>query len=138
MRWIVILGIACALAAGCVSSNGDGASGGTLAGTKWRLTAWSASSSDPSQFTITADFSGSQISGTSAVNSYGGSYTATADGRFSVGDLQSTLMGGSEEAMRAETLYFDFLRQARKYAATQTTLTLKDGSNQDILIFNAR
>jgi heat shock protein HslJ len=47
-------------------------------------------------------------------------------------------MGGSEEAMRAETLYFDFLRQARKYAATQTTLTLKDGSNQDILIFNAR
>jgi heat shock protein HslJ len=138
MKWMMIVSMVCALAAGCGSNNGDGTSGGTLAGTKWRLTAWSASSSDPSQFTITADFSESQISGTSAVNSYGGPYTATADGRFSVGDLQSTLMGGSEEAMRAESLYFELLRQASKYAVTEATLTLKNSSNLDILIFNAR
>lgn len=140
MNWIVILGIACALVAGCRSNNGNGANGGALAGAKWRLTAWSASSSDPSQFTITADFSvsESQISGTSAVNSYGGSYTATADGAFTVGELQATQMAGSGEAMHAEALYFDLLGQARKYTATEMTLTLKNGNNQDILIFNAR
>jgi heat shock protein HslJ len=138
MQWIVILGIAWALAAGCESNNGDGTSGGSLAGTKWRLTAWSAGSSDPSRYTITADFSESRISGTSAVNSYGGPYTATADGSFSVGDLQATLMGGPEEAMRAEDIYFDLLGQARKYASTPTMLTLKDRDDQDILIFNAR
>lgn len=138
MRWIVIFSIVCALAAGCEGNHGNGISAGSLAGTSWKLTAWSASSIDPSRFIITADFDDSQVSGTSAVNSYGGAYTATADGFFSVGDLQSTLMGGSDEAMRAEALYFDLLRQARKYAATETTLTLKDGSNQDILIFSAR
>jgi heat shock protein HslJ len=133
-----MLGIACALASGCESNNGDGASDGTLAGTKWKLTAWSASSSDPSRFTITADFSESRVSGTSAVNSYGGPYIATTDGAFSVGDLQATLMGGPEEAMRAENIYFDLLSQARQYGATPSMLTLKDKGDQDILIFNAR
>ncbi len=138
MKWIAVVGMACTLMMGCESDNSDGTGGGSLAGTKWRVTGWSASSSDPSQFTITADFSESQISGTSAVNSYSGPCTATADGAFSVGALQSTEMGGSEEAMRAEALYFDLLGQARTYEATGTTLTLKNGSNQDTLVFSAR
>jgi len=112
--------------------------GGTLAGTKWLLTAWLDGTVAPAQFAITADFDASQIGGKSAVNYYGGSYTAAAEGRFSTGDLRSTLMGGSEEAMRAESLYFGLLKQARIYAATATTLTLKDGNNQDLLIFTSR
>jgi len=112
--------------------------GGTLAGTKWLLTAWLDGSVVPVQFAITADFDASQIGGRSAVNYYGGSYTAAAEGRFTTGDLRSTLMGGSEEAMRAESLYFVLLKQARMYAATATTLTLKDGNNQDLLIFTSR
>lgn len=111
---------------------------GTLAGARRILTAWSDSSSDPSQFTITADFDASQIGGTSAVNYYGGPYKASAEGHFTTADLRSTLMGGSEEAMRAESLYFELLRQARVYAATETTLTLKDGNNQDILVFRSK
>lgn len=138
MKWFIIASFVCALAAGCESNYGGGTGGGNLAGTNWRLMAWSAGSSDPSQFTITADFSDSQISGTSAVNSYGGPYTATADGHFSVGDLQSTLMGGSEEAMRAESIYVDLLRQASTYAVTNATLTLKNGNHDDVLTFNAR
>ncbi len=88
MKHIVIFGIAFLIAAGCDSKHGNGAGGRTLAGTKWRLTAWSASSLEPSQFTITADFDDSQVSGTSAVNSYGGPYTAGSDGDFSVGQLR--------------------------------------------------
>ncbi|MEW5870767.1 MAG: META domain-containing protein [Chloroflexota bacterium] len=78
------------------------------------MTRYGDSSIDPSRFIITADLDDSQVSGTSAVNSYGGAYTATAGGFFSVGELQSTLVGGSDEAMRAEALYFDLLRQARR------------------------
>jgi len=137
MRWLAIVGIACALASGCESNDGNGAGDGQLAGTKWRLSAWSVSSLDPARFTITADFSESQISGTSAVNSYGGPYTATADGHFSVGDIPATEMAGSEEAMRAEALYFDLLRQARKYDVSGATLTLRNEGNQDVLIFQA-
>jgi heat shock protein HslJ len=137
MRWIITIVIACAVAAGCESGR-DQRGAASLVGTSWRLTAWPVSSAAPPLFTITAEFSESQISGSSAVNSYGGQYTATSDGRFSVGEMQSTLMGGSEDAMRAEALYFELLQQARKYEATRTTLTLKDGNNQAILIFTAR
>ena len=123
-----IIGIACVvLASGCESDSGKGAAAGALAGTKWRLSAWSVSSLDPARFT-----------GTAAVNTYGGAYTATADGAFSVGELRSTLMGGSEEAMRAESLYFDLLRQARKHAVDDATLTLRNEGNADLLIFRAR
>jgi heat shock protein HslJ len=139
MKWMAILGVmVCALATGCESDDGNGAGNGNLAGTKWRLAAWSASSLDPARYTITADFSETSISGTSAVNTYGGPYTATDDGAFSVGGLQATEMGGSQDAMRAESLYFDLLRQARKYDASGATLTLRNEGNQDVLIFQAR
>ena len=139
MKWMAFLcSVVCALGTGCESDNGNGTGNGNLAGTKWRLAAWSASSLAPSDFTITADFSESQISGTSAVNLYGGPYTATADGEFSAGLLYATEMAGSEDAMRAESLYFDLLGQTRKCTVVGATLTLKNGNNQDLLIFNAR
>ncbi len=139
MKWMAILcSVVSALATGCKSDNGNGTGGGTFAGTKWHLVAWSVSSLEPARFTITADFSESAISGRSAVNGYGGSYTACDKGTFSVGELQSTLLGGSDDAMRAESLYFELLRQARQYVVSGSTLTLKDAGNQDILIFQSR
>ncbi|MCX6090818.1 MAG: META domain-containing protein [Candidatus Atribacteria bacterium] len=127
------------LVTGCESNNGNSTNNGTvLAGTEWRLSAWSASSLDPSRFTITADFDESRISGTSAVNSYGGVYSTTASGNFSVGELQSTMMGGSDDAMRAESMYFELLRRVRRFTVNQTTLTLFDEGNNVSLIFTRR
>ena len=132
MVLLLILALAIFVFAGCESLiPGEG----ELAGTEWRLSAWSDSSIDPSQFTITADFSASHISGTSAVNYYSGPYGATASHLFSVGELQMTLMGGSEEAMRAESTYFELLWQACKFTVNQTTLTLLDAFNNELLIF---
>jgi heat shock protein HslJ len=111
---------------------------GELAGTEWRLSAWSDSSMDPSQFTITADFNESHISGTSAVNYYSGPYVATASCLFSIGQLQMTTMGGSEEAMRAESTYFELLWQACKFTVNQTTLTLLDAFSNELLIFSRK
>ena len=115
-------------------SDGDG---DALSGTTWRLSSWSAGSPDPSEFTITAAFDGSRLSGTSAVNSYSGTCSTTAGGGSSVGELQSTEMAGSVEAMRAERTYLDLLVQVRKYAVSGATLTLLDGGGRALLVFAA-
>jgi len=47
------------------------------------------------EYPITADFDETDISGRSAVNTYGGSFAITGGGGFKVGELSSTLMGGS-------------------------------------------
>lgn len=134
MKWVAMLGVvACAFATGCDSDNGAG--GRTLAGTKWRLTAWSANLVNPARYSISADFDASDISGRSAVNLYGGSYTATDKGKFSIGDIAVTAMAGPPDAMRAESLYFDLLGQAREYELSETTLTLKNEGGQKLLIF---
>ncbi len=135
MRWMATLLMVCALATGCESDKDNGG-GGKLVGTKWRLQAWSASSLDPTRFNITAEFGDAQISGTAAVNLYGGPYTAS-DGNFSVGDLDITQMAGSEAAMRAEAIYMDLLGQARHYEVTGTTLTLRNASHQTTLVFRS-
>ena len=99
-----------AVSAGCGSRSGGSSGGGggsstsaaALAGTSWRLTGWSVSSQDPNDFTITAEFKDGRIGGKSAVNQYGGPYTAGDDGSISFGDLASTMMAGPEPDMKAE------------------------------------
>lgn len=93
------LSVALLAAAGC---GGSGSDAPTLDGTAWRLTGWTLSSLDPNDFTITAKFAGGKISGNSAVNNYGGPYTAGPGDACSVGDLASTMMAGPEPDMRAE------------------------------------
>ena len=129
----VPLAVAVLVAAGC----GDSGSAPSLEGTSWRLTGWSASSLDPADFTITAQFADGKIGGTSAVNTYGGPYEAGEDGSFSVGDLASTMMAGPEPDMRAETIYLELLGAAKSYSAEGETLTLSDGNGNESLIYAA-
>jgi heat shock protein HslJ len=107
---------------------------GELAGSRWRLDGWSASSLQPSDFTITAAFTVREIGGTAAVNQYDGSYVAQ-DGAFSTRDLSTTQLAGAEPAMRAEGIYMRLLRDARKYKRTADRLTLMDANGNDLLYF---
>lgn len=126
--------VALALASlGCAAAGGDV----KLDGTSWTLNGWSASSLDPAEFDITAAFEEGRISGRSGVNSYGGSYEIASGGSFEVGEIASTLMAGPEPAMRAETIYHELLKQARKYAVDGDTLTLSDANGNQLLIFAA-
>jgi heat shock protein HslJ len=126
--------------AGC---GGSGASGRALDGTSWRLTGWTLNSLAPDQFTISAAFADGKISGSSAVNTYGGTYSAGSggsstggsSGAFSVGQLASTEMAGPEPAMRAEGAYVTLLGQARSYKLTGDALTLYDENGNESLIF---
>ena len=131
-----------AVAAGCGSSSGGSGGGGStsaasLAGTSWKLTGWSVSSQDPNDFTISAEFKDGRIGGTSAVNQYGGPYTAGDDGSFSVGELVSTMMAGPEPDMRAEQTYLKLLAEAKKFKLDGETLTLSDANGNELLIYTA-
>ena len=128
------LSVALLAAAGC---GGSGSDAPTLDGTAWRLTGWTLSSLDPNDFTITAKFAGGKISGNSAVNNYGGPYTAGPGDAFSVGDLASTMMAGPEPDMRAEAAYLKLLSGAKSYKLDDGGLTLFDQNGNEALIFEA-
>lgn len=137
MKWIILIGIAGGLAMGC-GTRSSNPGNETLSGTRWRLTAWSVSSLEAANYSITADFGASDISGFAAVNNYGGPCLITRGGGISIGQLQSTLMAGADDAMRAESLYFELLAQVRGYSVTDTTLTMMDEGNHEVLIFEKR
>jgi inhibitor of cysteine peptidase len=106
-----------------------------LEGTSWKLEGWSISSLYPGNFEITATFKDGSVSGKSAVNQYSGPYVAGKNGSFSVGAIISTKMAGPEPAMRAETIYFELLSQARNYRITNGRLILLDANLNEQLIF---
>jgi len=106
-----------------------------LEGTRWRLSEWTLSSLRPTDFTITAQFAGGQISGNSGVNSYGGACKVGPGAAFSAGPLASTEMAGPEPAMRAESAYVTLLTQAKTYKMAGDTLTLYDAGVNESLIF---
>jgi heat shock protein HslJ len=139
---VAVLASVIALGAGCGGSDeGSGGDGGAstsaaaLEDTSWRLTGWSVSSKDANDFTITAQFAAGRIGGTSAVNQYGGPYTADDDGTFSVGELVSTMMAGPEPDMDAEQTYLQLLDQVEEFAIDGDELTLSAGSGNIALIF---
>jgi heat shock protein HslJ len=138
---LLVVALAAAIVAGCGSSSGGSGGGSTsaasLAGTSWKLTGWSASSLDPIDFTITAEFKDGRIGGKSAVNQYGGPYTAGDDGSFSVGQLVSTMMAGPEPDMRAEQIYLKLLAEAKQFKVDGQTLTLSDANGNQSLIYTA-
>jgi len=123
------LGVALSVLGGCAPA------GRALDGTAWRLKSWSVNSVGPTDFRITARFDNGQVSGVSAVNTYGGGYTAGPDNAFLVGQLSSTLMAGPDAANRAETAYMELLAEARSFKVEGDTLTLSDENGNVSLVF---
>lgn len=132
---VAFLALAAGALAAIVLACGSGGGTPKLDGTSWKLTGWSVSSQDPSQFTITADFAGGKISGRSAVNTYTGPYTVGPGDAFSVGKLASTMMAGPEADMQAETTYLQLLEAAKSVKVDGTTLTLYDSGGNESLIY---
>ena len=107
-----------------------------LDGTSWRLTEWTLSSLNPADFSITAQFADGNISGHSAVNTYGGPYKLGRGAAFEVGPLACTEMAGPEPAMRAEAAYMTLLGQAKSFKVAGSTLTLYDKNGNESLVFD--
>ena len=109
----------------------------SLDGTKWQLTGWTLSSSNPADFAITAQFDGERISGNSGVNSYSGTFKIGPGDAFSVGPIAGTRMAGSEPAMRAESAFLKLLGEARSARVATGQLTLRDANGAESLLFAA-
>ena len=127
---VLLVAVPLAALAGCLHD------GSPLDGTSWRLTEWTLSSLNPADFTITAQFADGNISGHSAVNTYGGPYKLGRGAAFEVGPLACTEMAGPEPAMRAESAYMTLLGQAKSYKMADGKLTLFDKGGNESLVFD--
>lgn len=134
-RVLIACAAVCVLAAVVTGCSVVGGSRQALDGTEWVLTSWSDSTQDPTAFRITARFSDGQVGGTSGVNAYGAPYRTGFGGRFSVGEVSTTLMAGPEPAMRAEATYVRLLGEARAYALGEDRLALLDADGSELLVF---
>jgi len=83
----------------------------------------------PSTVAITLLFrDNGQATGRSSVNSYGGAYTATSDGKITIRNLISTQMAGPQELMDLEKTYFDALTRVTQVVVSRDRVVLSDDS----------
>lgn len=75
---------------------------------------------------ITMTLNGSRVMGTAACNSYGGGYTLTADGAFSITDgiAVTEMWCGDEDVMNSEFAYLTALQKVARLEVTGTGLVL--------------
>jgi len=121
----------------CASGSGGEQDPKELEGTQWLLTEATDSTTELGGVGITIAFDGAQMGGFSGVNTYGGSYTADADGNLKFGQIQSTLMAGPAPAMAAEAGYTALLQKCNGFKVKNDTLTLTEDNN-DRLVFEAQ
>jgi heat shock protein HslJ len=128
--------------AGCGGSSSDSSSasenaaeqatsgpvgGAGFVGPEWKLTASAVDSMDLSTFGITITFTDTDVSGSSGVNTYAGTFTSSPEGDMDFGPLASTKMAGPEPAMKAEQAYLAALDTIDGYSVTDTELDLFTG-----------
>ncbi len=104
-------------------SSGSGSDPSALTGTVWKLTDQSMASLvhevwPGSQVTI--EFQGGQVSGVSACNQYGGSYTAGSDGSMKFGAFHSTAMACIPAVGALEHFYMEALGKVTHFSVDGT------------------
>ena len=84
---------------------------------------------------INISFNETEVFGNSIVNSYSASYSVSNNTSIIFGDISSTLMGSSEEAMEIEGRYFNFLNRVKSFEIKNDTLILKDENKSELLVY---
>ena len=91
----------------------------------------------PPSITITLTFQKKgQISGRSAVNNYGGVFTAMPGGKIALQLTRATQMAGPPESMQLETEYFDALSHVDQILLQSDRIILKNGMASMEFTFN--
>lgn len=78
------------------------------------------------------------MDGNSGVNSYHGSYRATDDGTFGLGDWSTTLRGADPDSMVLEKTYMNLLARMTRFSVDKDSLTLSDGTADNQLHFRTQ
>ena len=91
----------------------------------------------PASITITLTFQKKgQISGRSAVNNYGGVFTAMPNGKIAVNLTRATQMAGPPESMELEREYFDALSHVEQIVLKSDRIILKNATTSMEFAFN--
>jgi len=91
----------------------------------------------PSDHPITLTLlDGGRFSGRATVNSYGGAYTTTPDGKITLQSIVSTQMAGAPELMAIESAYLDALPAVRQFRIETGRVFLENDTT--VLEFSVR
>jgi heat shock protein HslJ len=136
---LVVGALAACSSSGADSGSGDAVepAGGAGLVNSWSLTSAAVDSSDLSSFGITITFTDTEASGFGGVNNYTTSFTSGPEGDLDFGEIASTKMAGSDEAMQAETAYLAALGTVTGYTVTGNELDLFAGE-QEILTYTMK
>lgn len=74
-----------------------------------------------------------KVSGNGGVNSFGGTYQATADS-LSFSDISATMMAGSLGAMTQEKKFMDALPKTKRYVIEGGKLILESSNNDTLVV----
>ena len=113
---------------------GDGATGGTLAGTRWVVTEMEGVALVPDALP-SVGFTATEVQGDGGCNSMGGAYTAS-EGEIDVSALSSTLIGCPTAIATQEAAFSARLQAATSYAVEDEVLRL-DGDQGSIVFARA-
>lgn len=116
------------------TATGGGPRGGTGLVASWALTSAAIDSVPLSDFGITITFTDTEASGFGGVNQYTTTFTSGPDGDLDFGEIASTKMAGSDEAMKAEQAYLASLGTVTGYTVAGEVLELYAGE-QEILTY---
>ena len=116
------------------AATGGGPRGGAGLVASWSLTAAAVDSIPLSDFGITITFTDTTASGFGGVNQYNTTFTSGPDGDLDFGEIASTKMAGSEDAMQAEQAYFASLGTVTGYTVAGDVLELFAGE-QEVLTY---
>jgi len=114
--------------------DGDGATGGTLAGTRWVVTEMEGVALVPDALP-SVGFTATEVQGDGGCNSMGGAYTAS-EGEIDVSALSSTLIGCPTAIATQEAAFSARLQAATSYAVEDEVLRL-DGDQGSIVFARA-
>ncbi|HSS98621.1 MAG TPA: META domain-containing protein [Terriglobales bacterium] len=123
---LAILAVLALVLSACASSSSS------LVSTQWTLTSLNGGdvSSASASITIQFDLNG-QVGGSAGCNSYGGSYSANADGGITFSQIVSTLMACMDETvMNNEMAFLQALNGVNHYEISGEVLRLSDGDQQ--------
>ena len=146
VRTVAAMVLLLALPLGACASSNDSGSGGaagspapSLADTAWDLAQYAPAGQTsltavPDEVTATAEFTADQVSGSGGCNRFSGGYTTDA-GTIDIGPLASTAMACIGDAGQVETDYLARLDAAATYSISDGTLTMRDGTGQEVLSF---
>lgn len=132
MKRVVLIGI---LLAVILAACGGGAPA-PLTGTTWTLTSmYQATLLPDAKITAVFDSNG-QLSGTGGCNNYSAGYEISGS-NLTVSSPNSTVMSCTEPVDKQESAYFYLLEASGAYEIKGSELTIKDGTGETILKYNA-